>query len=483
LNRAITKYNLTTACIHNWDEKGFVLGQASATQRIMSAEALRTGRIKWACQDSSREFVSLLASVCADSTALPTTLIYKGKSNDLQDTWLQDFEEQEIAYFAASANGWTDNSLGLQWLEKVFDPYTKTKAGNRRRLLIVDGHSSHVNMRFIEAADRLRIIILILPPHSTHRLQPLDVGLFSPLATAYTKELNNLMFSSTGLVSMSKRMFYRMFKVAYTRAFTERNITSAFQKTGIWPFNPEIVIATIRAPLQKPVPIGIPEVKTPMTCRAVRRAQKAYGIEPCRQNLELIFRATSRLAAQSSIQQHENLGLRQALIIEQKKRQHGQRLNLIGKEDPGPQLFTPSRVRLALAYLESKDDVEQARKDKIAEKKAVAAAQRTQKALEIASRREQQADAALQRVAAKQVALEERAQKALQRLTKKNALNTLKKEKLAARELEKKARMAKKQALKPTGSVAESVVVDLVEGSISLTIRGRPVRRPKKHDE
>jgi hypothetical protein len=79
--------------------------------------------------------------------------------------------------------------------------------------------------------------------------------------------------------------------------------------------------------------------------------------------------------------------------------------------------------------------------------------------------------------------LEERTQKALQRLTKNNALNALKQEKLAARELEKKARIAKKQALKPTGSVVESVLVDLVEGSIPLTIRGRPVRRPKKHDE
>jgi hypothetical protein len=324
---------------------------------------------------------------------------------------------------------------------------------------------------------------LILLPYSTYQLQPLDIGLFSLLATVYTKELNNLMFSSTGLVSMSKHMFYRMFKVVYIYAFTEKNIISVFQKTGIWPFNPEIVIATIRAPLQKPVPIGILEVKTLMTCRAVRQAQKAYGIEPCRQNLELIFRTISRLAVQSSIQQYKNLGLRQALIIEQKKRQRGQRLNLIGKEDPGPQLFTLSRVRLALAYLESKDNVEQARKDKIAEKKAVAAAQHIQKALEIASQREQQADAVLQQVVAKQVALEERVQKALQRLTKKNVLNMLKKEKLAARELEKKARIAKKQALKPTGSVAESVVVDLVEGSILLTIRGRPVRRPKKHDE
>lgn len=78
---------------------------------------------------------------------------------------------------------------------------------DRRRLLIVDGHSSFMNMKFIEVVDRLRIIVLILPPHTTHRIQPLNVGLFGLLATAYTKELNNLMFSSAGMISMSKRMF------------------------------------------------------------------------------------------------------------------------------------------------------------------------------------------------------------------------------------------------------------------------------------
>ena len=76
--------------------------------------------------------------------------------------------------------------MGRNWLEQVFHRCTVKKAGNRRRLLLVDGHSSHVNMQFIDRCDSLRILLLILPPHTTHRLQPLDVGLFSPLSTYYT---------------------------------------------------------------------------------------------------------------------------------------------------------------------------------------------------------------------------------------------------------------------------------------------------------
>ncbi len=71
-------------------------------------------------------------------------------------------------------------------IEKIFDRHTEQKAGKLHRLLLVDGHSSHVNLRFVNYCDKHRILLVILPPHSTHRLQPLDVGIFSP---AYSKDI------------------------------------------------------------------------------------------------------------------------------------------------------------------------------------------------------------------------------------------------------------------------------------------------------
>ena len=67
-----------------------MIGHASATQRIVSLEALKSGRIKYACEDGSREFISLLACISADGIALPPSLVYKGDSSSLQDTWLED---------------------------------------------------------------------------------------------------------------------------------------------------------------------------------------------------------------------------------------------------------------------------------------------------------------------------------------------------------------------------------------------------------
>jgi len=50
---AIEKYNITAENLYNWDEKGFIIGLTSATKRIMSIEALQSGRIKGACQDGN----------------------------------------------------------------------------------------------------------------------------------------------------------------------------------------------------------------------------------------------------------------------------------------------------------------------------------------------------------------------------------------------------------------------------------------------
>jgi hypothetical protein len=138
--------------MYNIDEKGFIIRLMNWTYRIMTREAHESGRIQFTMTDSNREFVTLIACICADGTYTPVALIYKGESHDLQDSWVDQIEDSDEVYFAASANGWTCDSLGLQWLQKIFNPATKAKAGCRWRLLIVDGHSSYVNISFINYA-------------------------------------------------------------------------------------------------------------------------------------------------------------------------------------------------------------------------------------------------------------------------------------------------------------------------------------------
>jgi hypothetical protein len=62
-----------------------MIGMVCKLKRIMTRSALTKGKTMAARQDGSREFISLLASICADRISLPPALIYKGTANELQD--------------------------------------------------------------------------------------------------------------------------------------------------------------------------------------------------------------------------------------------------------------------------------------------------------------------------------------------------------------------------------------------------------------
>ncbi len=116
----------------------------------MTHEGLKSREIIGSSQDGNGEWVSLLAAICAVAAIVPPTLIYKRELGDLRNTWTDDIG-QDTVYFAAKPTGWSNNKIGRQWLEMVFDKYTKEKVGNRGyRLLLVDGHCSHFNLDFFD---------------------------------------------------------------------------------------------------------------------------------------------------------------------------------------------------------------------------------------------------------------------------------------------------------------------------------------------
>ena len=121
----IEKYRITAKNIYNFDKKGFLMGYGRSLKRIMIKQALASGRITKAKQDRSREFISILACISAISKWIPLLLIYKGESGDLMSTWVDEVTTDSKAHFTVSSNGWSNNAIGLVWLQKVFERYTK----------------------------------------------------------------------------------------------------------------------------------------------------------------------------------------------------------------------------------------------------------------------------------------------------------------------------------------------------------------------
>lgn len=155
--------------------------------------------------------------------------------------------------------GYTSGEIGVAWL-KDWDKQTKAKARGRTRLLVVDGHSSHYTLRFLEYARDNNIVVLCYPSHSTHVYQGLDVVIFSVLKRAWSDERDQ--FEARGS-AVTKLNFMAVYAKAHIRTFTKSNIRAAFAKTGIVPYNPDVVTTEMMAPSLETsttsmLPLGLP---------------------------------------------------------------------------------------------------------------------------------------------------------------------------------------------------------------------------------
>lgn len=93
-------------------------------------------------------------------------------------------------------------------------------------MLCIDGHASHISTAAIEHAVKKKIILLCLPSHSTYVLQPLDVGIFAPLAIHYKN--NILRISRLGAsYQIDKVDFIKQYLLARDVTFKPEVIQSA----------------------------------------------------------------------------------------------------------------------------------------------------------------------------------------------------------------------------------------------------------------
>ena len=90
---------------------------------------------------------------------------------------------------ACHSSGWMQTEIfAPAWFDH-FLCHTKPTAENPV-LLILDGHSTRVkNMRLIEMALANNVLVLVIPPHTSHRVQPIDVTFMAPLSTYYEQEV------------------------------------------------------------------------------------------------------------------------------------------------------------------------------------------------------------------------------------------------------------------------------------------------------
>jgi hypothetical protein len=250
VRNTIAKYGILESDIWNFDETGFLMGQISSTLVVTSSES-RTKVKK--IQPGNREWVTVIQAVRADGEVIPPYVVVAGKTH--LESWYRDSPFPPEWTIDLSETGWTNNRIGLDWI-KHFDKHSRSRTTGGKRLLVLDGHESHHSAEFEDFCKENNIITLCMPPHSSHLLQPLDVGCFSILKRSYGKEIEKMMRNH--IHHITKPDFFLAFHAAFLTTFTPENVRGGFRGAGLVPLNPQKVISQLDIKLRTPTPTGPP---------------------------------------------------------------------------------------------------------------------------------------------------------------------------------------------------------------------------------
>lgn len=216
--------------VFNVDETGLQLnnkpGQVLAQRGSKSVSVVTSGE--------KGETISVIACCNAEGSFLPPYCIFKGKNK--KDEFADGMPPgSEVVMSQKSA--YVNLQIFQNWIKDHFFP----RKPHGKVLLVLDGHTSHTaSVETLEFCEQNDIILLSLPSHTTHYLQPLDRSFFKSLKTFYYADCNSYMRSNPSR-RITRLNFGSLLGSSWARAATVQNAVSGFKATGIMPFNPRAI--------------------------------------------------------------------------------------------------------------------------------------------------------------------------------------------------------------------------------------------------
>ena len=225
------KYNFEPGRIYNVDETGITTVQGVPSNVI----ALR-GKKQVGTLTSAERGTLSTATICMNALGnyIPPMIIFPR---------VRMKEHLKIgappgSLCVAHKSGWMQTELFVTWFQHFMKHCKPCKEDPV--LLVLDGHATHTkNLEMVDLARDNGVVILCLPPHCSHRLQPLDVSFMKPLSTFYTQEVEKWLRHNPGKV-VTIYQVAELFGQAYIRAATSLTAVNGFRKTGIFPVNRDV---------------------------------------------------------------------------------------------------------------------------------------------------------------------------------------------------------------------------------------------------
>ncbi|KAK6191085.1 hypothetical protein SNE40_002832 [Patella caerulea] len=215
--------------IWNMDETALTTVQKPS--KIMAEKGIRqVGKV------TSAERGELVTFICAMNAAggyLPPLYVFPRKR--MVDVLMKGSPPGSVGYVTES--GWSDGEQFLKWLQHFATVTNASK--NAKQIIILDGHHSHKTLKALEFCRDNGIELLTLPPHSTHKMQPLDRCYFKSLKNAYNQNADHWMASNPG----RRISIYEIAELsckAFLASATPEKAINGFKLCGLWPMDPGV---------------------------------------------------------------------------------------------------------------------------------------------------------------------------------------------------------------------------------------------------
>jgi len=221
LGLLINKYNLDGSRISNCDEMGM-----KTVQQQPAKVLARTGKHQVGSLTSAEcgKNVTVICTANGCGRFVPPCFIFPRKREN--PILMGHTPSCSKGFFQES--GWMNGDIFVKCLQHFIDFEKPTT--EKPVVMILDGHSSHTkNVEVLELARANGVVLLSLPPHTTHRLQPLDVGFYKPLQTYYDRYIDRWLRSHPGCV-FTEYQVGEAFSEAYGKAASVAIAVNSFRK-------------------------------------------------------------------------------------------------------------------------------------------------------------------------------------------------------------------------------------------------------------
>lgn len=210
---------------YNCDETG-LSSVPNSSKRVI---AKKGAKIVQKIQSAERgTLTTLLPCVNAVGNFIPPLIIFKGQHVPNKE----DYPNGTKLF--GSKSGYINEEIFLQFLIH-FDEHREKVAG-KKVLLFLDGHASHLTVEALEFCQNHSIELICLPPHSSHRLQPLDTNYNKPLKNSWSSNVSEFLRIESK-VTLTKWDFGKVFSKVWSKMVTKNDIIiSGFNYCGLYPF-------------------------------------------------------------------------------------------------------------------------------------------------------------------------------------------------------------------------------------------------------